>query len=307
MNPFNLALGLLLLSFNIASMASGTTLPMSEVADGVYVHHGVHEDLDEGYHGDIANIGFIVGSKGVAAIDTGGSLKVGKQLREAIRKVTDLPVLYVINTHVHPDHIFGNAAFSGDKPQFVGHAKLGNAMELRKDAYMRSNQSWLGDDFSGSELVKPTIAVENTLELDLGGRTLQLKAYPVAHTNTDLTVLDSKTNTLWTGDLLFIERIPSIDGDIKGWLDVIQNLKTISAAKVVPGHGPVVHDGPKAFADEERYLSTLLNDVRNSIKTGEPMEKAMDTAAASEKDKWQLFNIVNRRNVNLIYPELEWE
>lgn len=307
MNPIKLFPGLLLLCFHLSGMATETRLPVSEIADGIYVHHGVHEDLDEGYHGDIANIGFIVGSTGVAVIDTGGSLKVGKQLRESIREVTKLPILYVINTHVHPDHIFGNAAFIEDKPRFVGHAKLGKAMELRKEAYMRSNQSWLGDDFAGSELVKPTLTVEDALELDLGGRTLLLKAYPAAHTNTDITVLDSKTGTLWTGDLLFVERTPSIDGDIKGWLSVIQDLKSIPATKAIPGHGPVVNGGPEAFADEERYLSTLLNDVRNSIKTGGTMVKAMETAAASEKGKWQLFNIVNRRNVNLIYPELEWE
>ncbi len=119
-------------------------LAMQEIGAGIYVHQGVHEDLSEGYHGDICNISFIVGSKGVAVIDTGGSLKVGKKLYEAIRKVTALPILYVINTHVHPDHIFGNAAFVGEHTAFVGHAKLADAMELRKEAYLRINNDWLG-------------------------------------------------------------------------------------------------------------------------------------------------------------------
>ena len=298
---------MLLFLLQIPTVFSAEALAFEHVADGIHVHHGVHEDLDEGYHGDIANIGFIVGSKGVAVIDTGGSLQVGQQLRAAISKVTDLPVLYVINTHVHPDHIFGNAAFLQDNPQFVGHSKLANAMALREEAYMRSNQNWLGDAFKGSQIVKPTVSVQDSMTLDLGDRSLQLKAYPTAHTNTDLTVFDAKTGTLWTGDLLFVERTPSIDGDIKGWLAVLPELKSVSAKKIVPGHGPVITGEPDAFANEERYLSTLLADVRNSIKTGEPMERAMDTAAASEKDKWQLFRAVNRRNVNLIYPELEWE
>lgn len=297
------ALWTLVSCLSITAFAEG--LPVNEVADGIYVHQGVHEDLDEGYHGDISNIGFIVGSKGVAVIDTGGSHKIGSELHKAIRTVTTLPILYVINTHVHPDHIFGNAAFVQDKPQFVGHAKLANAMELRKSAYLRSNEAWLGKDFSGSEIIKPTVEVQDTLELDLGGRILVLKAYPTAHTNTDLTVQDSQTSTLWTGDLLFVERIPSIDGDIKGWLAALQTLKNVPAKKIVPGHGPV--SGAEAFAKEETYLNTLLNDVRNSIKKGEVMEKAMDTAAASEKEKWKLFDKVNRRNVNLIYPALEWE
>lgn len=297
----------LLLLIQTPAAISAEALHVEKVADGVYVHQGEHKDLDEGYHGDIANIGFVVGSKGVAVIDTGGSFKVGQKLREAVREVTQQPILYVINTHVHPDHIYGNAAFVQDKLQFVGHEKLGNAMELRKEAYQRINENWLGQDFAGSEIIKPTMPVQETMTLDLGDRTLQLKAYPKAHTNTDLTVLDSKTGTLWTGDLLFVERTPSIDGDIKGWLEVIKQLKSVSASKVIPGHGPVVDGNQDPFAKEERYLSTLLADVRNSIKQGEPMERAMETAAASEKSNWLFFGTVNRRNVNFIYPQLEWE
>ncbi|HEU4708144.1 MAG TPA: quinoprotein relay system zinc metallohydrolase 2 [Methylophilaceae bacterium] len=307
MNRIKLTLILPLFLLFAARAFATEALPMEKVAEGIYVHHGVHEDLDEGYHGDIANIGFIVGSKGVAVIDSGGSLKVGQRLHESIRQVTQLPILYVINTHVHPDHVFGNAAFLQDKPVFVGHEKLPHAMAVRKDAYMRSNEKWLGADFAGSELIPPTETVPDSQTLDLGDRTLELKAYPTAHTNTDITVLDSKTGTLWTGDLLFVERIPSIDGDIKGWLSAIKTVKSVPARKVVPGHGPVVEDGKQAFDNEARYLSVLLNDVRSDIKKGIPMEKSMSTAAASEKNNWKLFDIINRRNVNLIYPELEWE
>lgn len=282
-------------------------LELQKVAEGVYVHHGIHEDLGEGYHGDISNISFIVGSKGIAVIDTGGTFKVGQQFREAIRKISDLPVLYVINTHVHPDHIYGNAAFTYDQPQFVGHEKLADAMELRKDAYARSHREWLGEAFAGSEIIKPTLKIKSDLTLDLGDRPLKLTAYPTAHTNTDLVVLDSKSNTLWTGDLLFVERTPSIDGDIKGWISATENLAKLNVDRIVPGHGPVVKDWRNALADQHRYLTTLLNDVRASIKKGEEMESAMNTAAASEKERWVLFETVNRRNVNNIYPGLEWE
>jgi len=295
----------------LSTSALADSFSVNEIASGVYVHQGVHEDLSEGYHGDISNIGFIVGKKGVAVIDTGGSLQTGKQLRTAIKNITHLPILYVINTHIHPDHILGNEAFVGDHPAFVGHTKLANAMELRKDAYLRLNKEWLGADFAASEqnnqVVKPTQTVEKTLKLDLGGRPLILTAYVTAHTNTDITVLDSKTATLWTGDLLFIERTPSVDGDIKGWLSVIDQLKSVDAKQVVPGHGTPTKDVKAALDKEQQYLNILLNDIRASIKKGEMMEKTMDTAATSEKSKWVLFDIVNRRNVNMLYPALEWE
>lgn len=283
------------------------TFTVENVGDGIYVHHGVHLDIDEGYQGDICNASFVVGSKGVAVIDTGGSLKVGKQLREAIRKVTPLPVLYVINTHVHPDHIYGNAAFLADKPEFIGHDKLATAMELRREQYAKLNARLLGEDAKGSELVKPTISVKTTLELDLGDRKLMLTAHPVAHTNTDVSVMESKTGTLFAGDLLFIERTPVLEGDIKGLIAEIEKLKSSPAKQVVPGHGPVSKDWIKALDNAQHYLNVLLTDIRASIKKGESMEATMNTAAASEKDKWKLFDIANRRNVNTIYPALEWE
>ena len=280
---------------------------IESLGDGIYVHQGVHLDIDEGYQGDICNASFIVGSKGVVVIDTGGSYKVGAQLRDAIRKVTTLPVLYVINTHVHPDHIYGNAAFLADKPKFIGHDKLANAMELRHEAYTKLNARLLGADAQASVLVKPTLSVKTTLELDLGDRKLELTAHPVAHTNTDVSVMESKASTLFAGDLLFIDRTPVLEGDIKGLIAEIEKLKSSPAKQVVPGHGPVTKNWVEALNKAQHYLTVLLMDIRTSIKKGESMESTMNTAAASEKDKWLLFDIANRRNVNTIYPALEWE
>ncbi|MEO7344512.1 MAG: quinoprotein relay system zinc metallohydrolase 2 [Methylotenera sp.] len=307
---------ILLGAFCLTSCAHADVKPanfaMENIGDGIYVHHGEHLDIDTGYQGDICNISFVVGSKGVAVIDTGGSLKVGNELKSAIKKVTSLPILYVINTHVHPDHIFGNAAFlpadsKEDKPMFVGHAKLADAMQLRKEAYDKLNIKYLGADAKGSEIVKPTLLVKEPMELDLGDRSLKVTPYLVAHTNTDISVIDSKTQTLFTGDLLFIDRTPVIEGDIKGLIAAIDLLKTYSVKQVVPGHGPVTKDWIKALDNEQRYLKTLLTDIRADIKKGISMESTMDTAAASEKGKWLLFDIANRRNVNTIYPALEWE
>lgn len=281
---------------------------LEDIGGGVYVHHGEHLDIDVGYQGDICNISVVVGSKGVAVIDTAGSLKVGKQLRAAIADITELPILYVINTHVHPDHIFGNAAFVADKPTFVGHPNLAEAMQLRKEGYTKLNEKYLGADAKGSEIVIPTLAVIEPLELDLGDRVLKLTAYPVAHTNTDITVVDSKTQTLFTGDLLFIERTPVIEGDIKGLIATLDALKTAKAVKqVVPGHGPQTKEWVQAIENEQRYLKLLLKDIRAAIENDISLEKTMATAAASEKDKWVLFDVANRRNVNILYPALEWE
>ena len=291
----------------LPAYAYAEPISLAQAAPGIYVHHGVHRDIDAGYGGDICNIGFIVGSKGVAVIDTGGSPVIGSRLREAIRKVTDLPILYVINTHVHPDHVLGNAAFKDDHPAFVGHEKLADAMMQREDAYLRNQELWVGADATGSEVIPPTLPVTGTQTIDLGGRILQLTAHSAAHTNNDLTVFDSQTATLWTGDLLYVERTPSFDGDLVGWLKVIEQLRNIPAVRVIPGHGSVTADWHGALDNEKRYLITLLEDIRAAIRQGKSMQETIDESTRSEQGKWVMFDIVNRRNVSLIFPILEWE
>jgi quinoprotein relay system zinc metallohydrolase 2 len=299
--------GLLLAGSLFASHAEAGPLPVTEVAPGVYVHQGEHKDFDDNYNGDIANIGFVVGTDAVAVVDTGGSYQIGLALKDAVRKVTKLPIRFVINTHVHPDHVFGNAAFTVDHPIFIGHVKLPAAMQLRQNSYLRNLQAQLGAGAEKSTLIAPGKMVEKSYQINLGGRVLELTAWPPSHSDTDLTVFDATTKTLWTGDLLFIQRTPSIDGDIKGWLDVIDALANIPAGITVPGHGPVTNNKGKALNDERRYLVTLLQDVRASIKNDVDMVHAMDSAAKNEKNRWLLFEVVNRRNVNRIYPVLEWE
>lgn len=294
-----------------ASLAA-PPLRVDQVMPGVYVHIGQHKDFEEDYDGDIANVGFVIGADAVAVIDTGGSYAVGMALKAALRAITPLPVRYVINTHGHPDHVFGNAAFAeagsaATQPRFIGHAALPRFLALRGATYARNLKQQLGAAADASRLLAPGETVPDRLTLDLGGRKLELKAWPNAHTDNDLTVFDAASGTLWTGDLLFIERTPAIDGDPKGWLAAMDALDEMPAVTTIPGHGPVTRDKKAALARQRHYLTTLLHDVRTGIRQGADMPATMATATASERRRWQLFDIVNRRNVNLLYPRLEWE
>ena len=291
----------------ICSHAQADTFELTKVAEGVYVHHGQHLDIDDGYQGDICNIGVVIGREAIAVIDTGGSKHTGEQLLQAIKAISPLPIRYVINTHVHPDHTYGNAAFQNGTTHFVGHEKLANTMLLRQEQYEKLNARLLGEAGKASNTVTPDTPVHNQLTLDLGDRQLQLQAQRVAHTHTDLTVLDTKTNTLFTGDLLFAQRTPVVEGDLKGLIAALEQINQSHYTLIVPGHGLESNDQPTMLGNELRYLNLLLADIRTSIKKGISMEQTMDTAAASERDKWQLFDIANRRNVNVVYPQLEWE
>lgn len=297
-----------LLMAGMPAHAAEQPMTVRQFAPGVFVHQGRHEETTAANMGDIANAGFIVGQRCVAVVDTGGSLENGRRLRMAVRQQTSLPVCYVINTHVHPDHLFGNAAFRQDAPVFIGHQHLPAALLARQAHYRKSMARSIGEQAaSASESVPPTQTVSTDTTLDLGGRVLSLHAWPTAHTDTDLTVLDQATGTLWLGDLLFEQRVPSLDGSLKGWLSVMDHLRGLPARLVIPGHGAPSTDWPGAMRNQERYLQALLRDVRQALREKQTLSQAVSGAALDERARWQLFDDYHARNVTTAYTELEWE
>ena len=225
-----------------SALAQEMPLRMTLVAPGVFVRAGLIEDIAQENAGRIANIGFIVGDASVAVIDTGSSMREGEALLAAVRAATDKPVRYVINTHMHPDHILGNAAFEGLSATFAGHRKLPGAMQSHGEFYLKNFLRLIGPEaLTGTRIVPPTLLVSDTAEIDLGGRVLDLKAWPTAHTDNDLTVIDRKTGTLFAGDLVFMQHLPVLDGSIKGWIAVMQDLPNA----LCPDMGQPPPSGPR--------------------------------------------------------------
>jgi len=306
--PITFKLLILFVIFYTHLSFATASLSLKQVAQGIYVHQGFVELPNKYNHDEIANIGFIVGKSCVAVIDSGGNPAQGRLLREAIEKVTTVSICYVINTHVHPDHIFGNSAFKDiTNIQFVGHAKLSRAMAVRGGFYIARSVEQTAVKLTEKDIIPPDIEVTNTLTLDLGGRRLVLKAHPTAHTDNDLSVYDKKTNTLWLSDLLFVTHLPVLDGNLKGWLAEIESLEKQPFTVVIPGHGAIDRNWPESLQAEKQYLQTLLKTVRQKIKQGVYLEEVLKRVAISNQHHWKLFNAFHKKNLSSAYAELEWE
>lgn len=263
--------------------------------------------MSQANSGDIANIGLIEGADAVAVVDTGGSVIEGREFLAALRERTPKPIRYVINTHAHPDHIFGNAAFAAAGVVFVGHKNLPRALAARGAFYLSSFGAAMGAALDGVKIIAPTLTVEDKTTLDLGGREIVLQAWRTAHTDGDLTVLDTRTGTLFAGDLLFLQHVPIVDGSLLGFLEVAERLAKLEASRVVPGHGPLVAPWPLALQTETAYLTRLTRDLRAAIAKGASVETAARTAGQSERPNWRLFDDYNGRNATAGFAELEWE
>ena len=298
---------MVLLLFPQPGVTGGLQFNVTEVTPGNYLHQGIHVKLDDPGHDDIANIGYIIGENCVAVIDTGGSVTTGQKLLENIRSITDKPICYVINTHVHFDHVLGNLAFTGEQPEYTGHVNLADSIIQNRPFFLEQFSNDLGENPTPESIIGPTKTINTSHVIDLGNRPLHITAHPKSHTHTDITVYDEQTRTLWAGDLVFRERIPVIDGSLKGWLEVLESFRKLDVAYIIPGHGPGGTSYDEVIAPLEEYLKTLLQETRAAIAQGMFLEDATEKVATDERGKWLLFDQHHKGNVSRAFIELEWE
>lgn len=281
---------------------------VEEIAPGVFVHEGAVATPTPANEGDLANTGFVIGERAVAVIDAGGSRPVGEKLLAAIRARTAKPIEWLVLTHMHPDHVLGAGVFAEAGARIVGHARLARALEARRETYVANIRRLIGERaFAGTTVVLPHEGIEDRREIDLGNRVLVLEAHPTAHTDNDLTVLDTATGTWFVGDLVFHRHMPAVDGSVLGWIGLLEEMKARDVARIVPGHGDVSLPWPEGGVPVSAYLLDLASEVRTAIARGATMGTALESAGEDPPGDWELSDEFHPRNVSAAYRELEWE
>ena len=281
---------------------------INEIEKNFFVHFGKQEDSLKKNMGDIANIGFIVGEDSVLVIDTGGTTEIAEKLIAKIQLITSLPISHVVITHGHPDHFLGSSAFSKFNPIFVGHENLERSLSMNFNFYKALQASSI--EQKSILKIKPilpnlTIKKNSSLEINLGNRKINIRAWDSGHTDNDLSVFDLKTKILWTENI-FVRRTPSIRASILGWKKNLEKTIEMDVNKIVPGHGPVLSK-EEAIRPMMSYFNRLIDETRKHHKLGGDIESAQKDIGKENKENWLLFDEYHISNVTKVYSELEWE
>jgi glyoxylase-like metal-dependent hydrolase (beta-lactamase superfamily II) len=189
-----------------------------------------------------ANSGVVIGGDAVLVVDTLISAREAEKLLTDIRKVTDRPIKYVVNTHYHLDHAWGNSVFVNNGAIVIAHEN--SRLSASKSQYALDRYQEFGlsaADMEGTVLKFPTVTFKDAMRVDLGGGVIVDLSYPGAsHTLDSITVIVSPDQVLFTGDVLFTKYHPYLaEGDIPSWEKVLTGLEKTTAKVIVPGHGPV--------------------------------------------------------------------
>ena len=300
-----MGLALLMLAGSAVAAAFDYGLKARRVADGVYAFIGHTEDFDTVNGGNIANAAFIVAPGGVIVVDSGSSLRYGRQMRAAIAAVTDKPVALVINTHHHPDHFLGNQAFAGVPIGAL--AETRQAIAAEGDAFAENLFRMSGDWMKGTELQQPTRTLAAG-PLEIAGRRLRLLAFD-GHTGADLVVVDEASGVVIAGDLVFHGRAPTTPhANVAHWLAALDRLEALTREPgfkvLLPGHGePAASAAP--IRQTRAWLVWLAEAMRQAARDGLDMNEVLARPLPPEFANLPMAASEYRRSVGHLFPAAE--
>jgi cyclase len=207
-----------------------------------------------------ANSTFLVSDQGILIVDTGLNAEEGRKLLAEIRKVSPVPVRWIVNTHYHPDHRGGNNMVGPDAV-------------IISTAFTRSHAEKLTQENSVIETVGP-----EGLVLYLGGHEVRIYHPGPAHTQGDLIVYFPDERAIATGDLFLTNSCPAMDdGDMENWITALDHMLALPVEHVVPGHFELATKNE--LQKFRNYLADLRDQVARMYRQGMPLERIQHSLA----------------------------
>jgi cyclase len=213
---------------------------LTKIADNVYSYVDV-KNAGPG-NSFAANAGIIVGSDGILVVDTLVSAKEAQRFLGDIRKVSSKPIKYVVNTHYHLDHAFGNSVFVKEGGILIGSAIDRKNLQQKGAATLeRAGEHGLSEEeMRGTEIVLPSLIFTDRMTVYLGNERVELLYIAPSHTEGSVLVYLPERKIIFAGDILFTDFHPYMgDGDLAGWLTALDYILGLDVVAIVPGHGPI--------------------------------------------------------------------
>jgi glyoxylase-like metal-dependent hydrolase (beta-lactamase superfamily II) len=234
---------------------------VTEVAPGLYFH----------YHHSESNNAFLVTDEGVLLIDTRQHPKRAEELLATIRKYTDKPVRWVVNTHAHGDHYFGNSVFKREGATFVAHRDTAGMMKAQFDREMKRRMGYFRQrqyDSREVKLVLPDVTYDSRMTITLGGRTVEILYLGAGQNPGDTFVYFPKERVLYAGGPFSKASWPnpSFTPSMQGWVGVLNKIAAMDVDKYLGGHGDI---GTKEdVLAEARMLNDFDAGMRAAVAKG---------------------------------------
>ena len=277
--------------------------PEEVVSDRTYCFFGHSEVMDEHNNGDISNSCFVNMGTSYLVIDSGSTFSYATQAYDKIKKIKDLPISYIINTHVHDDHWLGNSYYKTTGARIIGSSAF-KTLPIEETTRMQKRVS--EDAYKKTTQTYPSIFVEDEKVLDFDGKKVYIKSVNhKAHTNSDLYVYIPSQKIVFVGDLVFNDRIPSVrDGNLQGWLDALDEIRSLGAEHIVGGHGDVV--SRDSLNMTYNYIKELQEEVSTLLDEGVDIADIVNKVTMPRYKDVNLYDSLHRQNVEVTYRMLEW-
>lgn len=285
--------------------AAAAPIAPERAANGVYWLRGAGGEIDAGNGGRIANVAFVVGTRGVAVIDSGVSYREGEDIIAAVRSVSEQPIRLVILTHPSQEVVFGAGAFQDRGIAVLAHRASAELIASRCDACLARLRQALGEDAMASTRVpKVDRMIESDEIIDTIGRRLRVIATGASSAPGAIAVLDEQTSTLMAGSLVSVRRVPDLrDADVAGWRAAFATLRATRCARLIPAYGPL-----GTCADIEpfaRYFDALDTRVRELLRERVGLVDLAQRAQLPQFADWDQYAVLHPANANRTYLRLE--
>lgn len=289
--------------------ATNVEMELKQVSEHVYYVQG-KAGIATDNEGFISNAGFIVTNEGVVVFDALGTPSLAHLLLSKIRSITDKPVIKVIVSHYHADHIYGLQVFKELGAQIIAPKGVMNyldspAAQERIEERRFSLEPWVNET---TYLVTPDKIVDKPLKFVHGDITFNIDVLGAAHSEGDLTLYVEPDRVLFSGDIIFEGRVPFLgDANTKKWLDTLTQMEVGKIAALIPGHGPAAKKPNQAISSTRRYLAKIRSVMSDAVTNLDDFAETYEATDWSEFEKLPAFTEAHRRNAYQVFLSMEEE